>query len=147
MMLDLYRLDDGFPAYKEACMCSDPLQRAQILEAALAGRIFESRFTPYIQVHEFEALILADPDQFAAEFTDCHRAIQELHDMLSRAASPEHINDGATTAPSKRITQLFPDFRKTVNGVGIARRIGIERMRNQCAHFHSWLIKLEQLAA
>lgn len=40
----------------------------------------------------------------------------------------------------------FPKFRKTVQGINIARRIGIDRLRSRCTHFHEWLTRLESYA-
>ena len=60
-MFDLYALPDDFPGYAEAMSTSDPYDRVGILEQKMAEDIGDSRFIPYIQLHEFEALILADP--------------------------------------------------------------------------------------
>ncbi|MCC7196419.1 MAG: DUF4276 family protein [Gemmatimonadaceae bacterium] len=60
--------------------------------------------------------------------------------------TPEHIDDGPETSPPKRILKEFPRFRKTVQGINIARHIGMERLRGRCPHFHEWLAKLESYA-
>jgi trehalose-6-phosphate synthase len=60
--------------------------------------------------------------------------------------SPELINDGETTAPSKRILKLIPTYKKITDGIIIARKIGLEIMREKCPHFNQWLTQLENLA-
>jgi len=60
--------------------------------------------------------------------------------------TPEDINDDPATAPSKRIIQVCPSYRKVVQGTTAARRIGIEAMRRECPHFRNWLEQLETLS-
>ena len=60
-MFDLYALPADFPGYAEARREVDPYGKVRILEDALGNDIADRRFIPYIQLHEFEALILADP--------------------------------------------------------------------------------------
>ena len=62
-MFDLYALPDDFPGYAEAMRINDLYDRVGTLEQKMAEDIGDSRFIPYIQLHEFEALILADPKQ------------------------------------------------------------------------------------
>jgi len=103
-------------------------------------------FLPYIQVHEFEALLLAEPEIFLSEFPEQATEVDQLCAAVSRFLTPEHIDGGQETSPAKRIKKVFPKFRKTVQGINIARRIGIDRLRSRCAHFHEWLTKLESYA-
>ena len=62
-MFDLYALPNDFPQFDEAKRISDPYQKVEKLETALADNINDYRFIPYIQLHEFEALILTDPSK------------------------------------------------------------------------------------
>ena len=62
MMVDLYSLPTDFPGYEDAMKLSDPHEQAAHLEKALANELDDPRFVPYLQVHEFEALVLANPD-------------------------------------------------------------------------------------
>lgn len=61
--------------------------------------------------------------------------------------SPELINDGPTTAPSKRIIAEIPEyaFQKSTAGPLIAARIGLDVMRARCPNFGEWLGRLEAL--
>lgn len=102
---------------------------------------------PYIQLHEFEALLLSDPEKFDWQYIEHDRAIARLVELASRFPSPELINDGATTAPSKRIIDEIPEYeyQKATAGPLIARQVGIATMRERCPHFAEWLALLEAL--
>ncbi len=49
-------------------------------------------------------------------------------------------------AQSKRILRNCPGYEKLIHGSLIAMDIGLDRIRNECAHFNEWLMKLEQIA-
>ncbi len=61
--------------------------------------------------------------------------------------SPEDIDDSRATAPSKRVLQFCPSYRKVLNGTQAAAEVGIDAMRRECPHFRDWLGRLEQLGA
>lgn len=146
-MFDLYGLPADFPGCKSAAAEDDPYQRVEVLEDALRNDISDRRFIPYIQLHEFEALILSDPRQLGSQFDNRAGGIARLETMASRFPSPEHINDGAETAPSKRIIREIPEYdgRKASAGPIVTGRIGLSTLRSKCAHFARWLDKLESL--
>lgn len=147
-MFDLYGLPTDFPGYNSAAAKRDPYQRVAALENALGKDISDWRFIPYIQLHEFEALILSDPRQLASQFDNCDEGIARLGTMVSRFESPEHVNDSADTAPSKRIIREIPEYegRKVSAGPIVTERIGLSMLRSKCSHFAEWLDKLESLA-
>jgi len=142
-MFDLYALPEDFPGFADAARNTDPYQRVSIIESALFQDINDRRFIPYIQLHEFEALILADPQRLDWEYLEHDRPIGNLLHMVG-AQNPELINDGPQTAPSKRILKEIPEYDKVTAGVSVAQRIGIPAMRSKCGHFAEWLHKLEQ---
>lgn len=146
-MFDLYGLPDDFPGYEAAALQDDPYQRVQALEDALADDIDDHRFIPYIQLHEFEALLLSDPEKLGAEFIGSADGIARLAAMVARFSSPEHVNDRSDTAPSKRIIRAIPEYegRKASAGPIVADKIGLPTLRSKCAHFAGWLAKLENL--
>ena len=145
-MVDLFRLPPDFPGYESSRHSADPLIRAQHLEAELAKDLAHRRFVPYIQVHEFEALLFADPIKFAVAYPDRTSQIQSLLAIRRQFISPEHIDEGDQTAPSKRIRSVLPEYQKVAAGLVIARAVGIEVMRRECSHFAAWLQKLESLS-
>lgn len=145
-MLDLYALPASFPEYESASRLP-PLQRVEALESALKEDIGDRRFIPYIQLHEFEALLLSDPQKLGAHFQCGEDAIHRLADMASRFSSPEMINDGSETAPSKRIISEIPEYSgaKVSAGPIVANHIGLDALRANCRHFGEWLDNLERL--
>ena len=146
-MFDLYGLPKSFPGYQAAKLISDPYKRVKVLEDALGKDISNPRFIPYFQLHEFEALLLSDPQKFSPQFYDYSGGIQRLVNMVSRYDSPERINDGNQTAPSKRIIAEIPRYEgsKVSAGPDIAREIGLPTLRLKCKHFGEWLGRLEAL--
>ena len=148
-MFDLYGLPTDFPGYKSAAADADPYQRVLALEDAFRKEISDRRFIPYIQLHEFEALILSDPRQLDSQFDNRADGIAKLETMATQFPSPEHINDNANTAPSKRIIREIPEYEgsKVSAGPIVAEKIGLSTLRSKCAHFAEWLEKLESLGA
>ncbi len=144
-MFDLYALPHDFPGYAEAERTSNPYERVKILERSMARSIDDRRFIPYIQLHEFEALILADPRKLDWEYLDHDAAIGALISMVGNR-NPELIDDGPTTAPSKRILKEIPEYDKVSSGVAVAEKIGIPALRAKCRHFGEWVSGLEQLS-
>lgn len=138
-MVDLYRIPDDVPGYRESRTIRDPLKRATFLERELRSDIGHPRLAPYIQLHEFEALLFSDPQSFSIAFPDHSREISALGEILDRAGNPELIDDGAETAPSRRICSLFPQYTKAVHGPIIAREIGLPKLRQACLHFNEWV--------
>jgi hypothetical protein len=65
--------------------------------------------------------------------------------ICDQCESPGHINDGETTAPSKRLVSLYPGYDKLAFGPGMAARIGLDVIRSKCRHFDEWPAKLEGL--
>jgi len=61
--------------------------------------------------------------------------------------TPEHINDGFETKPSKRLEDLLhPKYRKTSHGPRVAERITLEVIERECIHFRTWMNALRKLA-
>ena len=147
-MFDLYALPSDFPEYDEARRFEDPRERVARLEEAMRRDIDHPRFIPYLQLHEFEALLLADPQKLEWEYPEHDRAIRNILQMASGFVSPELIDDGENTAPSKRIIREIPEYEgmKASAGPLAAERIGLPVLRGKCGHFGEWLSRLEQLS-
>jgi len=145
-MFDLYALPQDFPGHEQASREADPYGKVAKLEEELGKDIGSHRFIPYIQLHEFETLILADPTKLHWEFLEHDKAIQSLVD-LSADRNPEEINDGEMTAPSKRIIHVIPEYEKRKASAGpiVAEKIGLPTLRQRCGHFSEWLDRLESL--
>jgi hypothetical protein len=153
-MVDLYGLPAGFPDRDALPDNLTAAQRTARLEQALAedigrrlnGLPVSRRFVPYIQLHEFEALLFSEPAAFLEAFPGQQMLADKLSAIRLQFDSPEDINDGPETAPSKRILGLAPDYEKPVAGLLIAKRIGLARIRQECAHFNDWITRLLALA-
>jgi hypothetical protein len=147
-MLDLYALPAAFPGSEDGARQNGAYKKVQVLEEALAKDIDDWRFIPYIQLHEFEALIFCDPQQLDWEYIEHEEAagIRRLVEMVGDQ-NPELINDGPETAPSKRILRELPGYKKATVGVSVVEKIGLPLLREKCPHFSEWVSRLEQLAA
>lgn len=145
-MVDLYALPPEFPGWEAARRKTVPQERVAALEAALQENIGDSRFLPYIQLHEFEALLYCDLSQLQQRIADSERAFAALAAEV-RGMEPEEINEGATTAPSKRIINHVPiyDRLKVRVGAPAAAAIGLPALRAKCPHFSEWVGRLERL--
>ena len=147
-MFDLYALPNDFPGYQDSLKAPDPYERVSILEDALREDLDDWRFIPYIQLHEFEALLLSDPQKLDSQFYEYDKEIARLIKVADEFDSPEMIDDGTHTAPSKRIIAEIPEYdgRKVSAGPIVAERIGLPALRAKCRHFSEWLDKLESLS-
>lgn len=139
--VDFFRLKTDFPKFEEAQQIQNKTQRVQFLEQALANAINNSRFIPYIQLHEFEGLLFASKDGF--EFLpDLKQAsLRSLLLAVNEKENPEELNDGELTAPSKRLEQLIPGFDKNKPFYGglIAEVNTINAVLNRCLRFNNWV--------
>lgn len=145
IMVDLYSLPRDFPGYTQAMATADPYQRAETLEQELAAVLNDRRFIPYLQVHEFEALILSKPDAFVDVFEHIQENVEALRSECEPFATPEMIDDGAHTHPKARIKKHIKDYDENVDGPTLAADIGLATIRQKCPHFNKWLTILERL--
>jgi hypothetical protein len=149
-MFDLYALPNDFPGYAVAQTIGDPYVRVNSLEADFAKDINDGRFIPYIQLHEFEALLFCGIAHIAKYYPGCDKRCKQLeNDLLDAGGNPELINNGPSTAPSKRIIKAIEGDKKThynynkpVTGKNVVKQIGIETLRAKCRHFNDWIEKL-----
>jgi hypothetical protein len=144
-MFDLYRLPSNFPDYFKARNCRDLYRRIEILEYAFTKDISHprNRFIPYIQLFEFEALILSEPNAFIYKYLNQFSNIKRLEKIANKFQNPEFINDDMP--PSKRIKEIFGDYQRIDDGPIIAMEIGLNTIRSKCPHFNDWITKLETL--
>jgi hypothetical protein len=112
----------------------------------IAGFRPDARLIPYLSLHEYEGLLFSDPDAFAQSIRQPQLA-NRFHTVRNDFPTPEDINDDPETAPSKRVIAIYTAYNKVIEGTLAARAVGIQRMRQECAHFRDWLAKLEALPA
>jgi hypothetical protein len=149
-MIDLYAIQAELPGFAEAEKLRHmPDKRVEALENSFARDINDDRFVPYIQLHEYEAYLFSDPAWFEYFYDHHERQIAALKAIADRYATPELIDDGQHSAPSKRIIAELPDYKDAKSAVGpqVAELIGLEVIRGHCPHFAAWLSHLEKLGA
>ena len=105
----------------------------------------DSRIFPYVQQHEFEALLFSDASAFLVLPYATNDIVDGLLSVRSRFGSPEDINDSPDSAPSKRIKKLIPRYGKVVDGSLLADEIGLDKIRAECPRFDEWVTRLESL--
>ena len=151
LMIDFYGTPkNDWPGLREASTKHTPQAKAEVVNEATAREIATlvnadavRRFIPYISMHEFEALLFSHPALLAEEL-----GIETSRVEAIVSASPEHINNSPQTAPSKRLEALMPrgkTFKKTITGIAIAEKIGVDPMRRACPLFNQWLQTIETL--
>jgi hypothetical protein len=141
-MIDLYGSPIDMPQKSNITKIVNCIEKVEFLENALSADVNHPKFLPYLQLHEFEALLFSD----VSHFSILSRNISELEKIASQK-EPEEINDSPSTAPSKRIIKQIPkyEFSKPTNGIIVAKSIGLEKMREKCPHFDNWLNQIESI--
>ena len=142
-LLDLYALPKEAPGYPGLRAATTEAHVAAI-EAAIAGQLGEPRFFPYLQRHEFEALLLANPPSLAAIFPGSAAEVAALETGIA-GQNPEEIDHGPTTHPAARIIGAIPDYGelKASHAFWVAADVGLECMRARCPRFRAWLEQWE----
>ena len=145
-LIDLYGLDNQFPNFNETRLLR-PYDRVIQLERAFGERINHHRFIPYLQLHEFEALLFADPSHTESWLQLDYPELPtgSLTAIRQAYQPPEEINDSPYTAPSKRILSLCAGYNKIADGILILKDVTLPILRNECPHFNEWITRLEDL--
>jgi hypothetical protein len=143
-MYDLYALPDDFPSCDHV-PCGNGAQKVAHLEGALRDDISDPRFYPYIQVHEFEALLFSAPDSIVRWMGGTEDERLMLQRVRQAFPNPEEIDDSPITSPSHRIRDVFSAYEKVTAGSLIAIDIGLPTIRDACPHFAAWVDWLESL--
>lgn len=140
--IDFFRLKNDFPKYGDAQAIQNKIHKVDFLEQALVDAINNPRFIPYIQLHEFEGLLFAAKDGF--EFLPDLKQVNlnSLFLAVNEKQNPEELNDGELTAPSKRLEQLIPGYRKTFHGPIIAEINQMNILLERCTRFRNWINNL-----
>ena len=149
-MFDLYALPNDFPGYEESCSIVDKYSRVKSFEGAFYNAVSCDRFVPYIQLHEYEALVFCGLDYLSQMYEGCESGIKRLKsDLLVVNNNPELINDRPDTAPSKRIIKAIEGDRrvhfiydKPKAGKFVAQKVGIDELCKKCVHFNEWIVSL-----
>ena len=149
---DLYQLDTGFPSFDIANQYPDVYQRVDVLEKSLHQEIISvvgcrsERFIPYIQPYELEGLWFSDVEELVQVEPGWKDSFFKLKGVREAFPTPEHINNGYETKPSKRLEDaLSPKFKKTLHTVPIAERVTLAKIEAECLHFKAWMDKIRSI--
>jgi hypothetical protein len=146
-LFDLYGLPEDFPSVPDLPMPPDHATHVSRLESAMARDVGgDQRFIPYLQRHEFEALVLAGLKNLERllDASDDLAGLEALRAELG-STPPEDVNDGEETAPSKRLLRHIPSYQKTVHGPLVVEQAGVASLRALCPRFDGWVSTLESL--
>ncbi len=138
-----------FPKFKEARIDQrdakvgvELMEKGLIDDLEIDKKLNVKNFIPYIQLHEFEALLFSSADGFEFQYDD-DNILRDLKNIVIRYSNPEDINDSPLTAPSKRIINILEKnnekYEKIIDGDTIATIIGIESMMQKCPRFKNWI--------
>ena len=153
-MFDFFRLPSDFPGYQEAMLNPNHKTSVEILESAfladieaeLPGIDIKNRFIPYIQLHEFEALLFCGLEVLKYDYLEPSE-VASIDRLCAETKSipPEEINHGPNTAPSKRLLRVLP-YQKGDAPADWIDVITIPKIKEMCPHFSSWIEKLQSLS-
>ena len=140
--IDFFRLPNTFPGYTTDGALIGQVEEA--MENDLKNTIANlPRFIPYIQKYEYEALLFSDMVgfEYLLDEQDKLNAIKEIMDQYP---NPEDINGGSTTAPSKRLLNIF-NYNKTSDSNEVLTLIGFDGIYGKCPRFKEWFDNLEEV--
>lgn len=138
-MFDYYGLPRDFPSGASSNgSCYDKVAAA---ERVFYEDIGNTKFIPYLQLHEFEGLLFTSPKIIAESLVEPGKE-SKLQRIRNEFKSPEEINQGPETHPSMRLKKIFPNYEKPLYGTLIANRTGVAALRASCPHFNDWVGRL-----
>ncbi|GAB6982322.1 DUF4276 family protein [Prevotella dentasini] len=144
-MIDFYRLPSDFPGFNKLQESQTHQEQVSILEAEIKidienmqKRKFDN-FIPYIQLHEFEALVFSSVKGFDSLFERNEIDYQGIVEVIQDFPNPEDINNHPNTAPSMRLKKLIPGYNKVVYGIEIIKAVGMTEILKTCPRFSMWI--------
>jgi hypothetical protein len=140
-LIDYYAFPGDAPGMADRPIGS-PYARVEHVESALVDAVDNGRFLPHLVLHEIEAWVLVDCSRLA-DLLGNSPEVAQLAQAVAAESSPEMINDGTDTAPSKRIKLIYPTYIKTLYGPLIIADTGLDEIRRQCPHADAWLSAIE----
>jgi hypothetical protein len=138
MFVDFFRIPGSIPNYQVALQERTSLDKVKKLEESISFDINDNRFFPYIQLHEFEALLFSSIQGFNYYWKQPN-ILLKINKIFEEFPNPEDINDNPNTAPSKRLISIIPEYDKIVYGNLIALEIGINTIIERCPRFKNWI--------
>lgn len=140
--VDFFRIPSNMPGYSDAMSHTSSIEQVEVLESELYKTINDRRFVPYIQRHEFEALVFSSNVGFEKYCNN--QQSSQTGSIVNSYDNPEDINSSPSTAPSKRLLAIIPGYDKVILGNLLALEIGMENIIQRCPRFSAWLTKIIQ---
>ena len=135
-LIDFFRCPDT-PGKEVWNKATNHQREVELREQEIGRAIGSERFIPYIQLHEFEALLFSSDVGFNELFSS--KEADELSKIVGDYPNPEEINSSPEGAPSKRILAIVPTYDKVLHGDLIANAIGIGTILERCPRFRAWV--------
>lgn len=141
MFVDFFRCPE-LPNKEKYEAIENHEQKVVQMECQIAEDINDSRFVPYIQLHEFESLLYASNKGFEYYFDEKQSAMTKQ--IIDSFDNPEMINSSPTNAPSKRLLRIKNDYDKVIEGNLIALEVGLDEILERCPRFNKWIEMLKE---
>ncbi len=145
MMIDFYRLPSDFPGFNDLKVTQTHQEQANLLETRIKKDLEDSQnqlfdnFIPYIQLHEFEALVFASISGIDSLFERSEMDYNGLMNVIQQYPNPEDINNHPDTAPSVRLKKLIFGYNKVLHGIDIINTVGMAELLEKCPRFKTWI--------
>jgi hypothetical protein len=134
--VDFFRIFNTIPHHDEIAIRGTHLDQVEMMQKAIDKDIDDRRFSSYIQLHEFEALLFSSNKGFG-KWMDEKKML--TGDIIKEFPNPEDINTSTDGAPSKRLLAIQPNYDKVMQGNLIALEVGIKQMLDKCPRFRQWV--------
>ena len=143
--IDLYALPTSFPGSEQTkAQGLTGGKKADHIEQGWKADLGRPNFFPYIQVHEFETLVLTRPSALAEHYPEHAAGIEQLRNECQSFRTPEDINEVKATSPSHRILARIPTYSK-LDGFRHLQDIGVPELKVHCPRFKAWIEQCEKL--
>jgi len=139
MFVDFFRIPE-VPKKERWEIKNNHVEKVEEMEQCIAEDIGDRRFIPYIQLHEFEALLFSSNKGFESYFAE--KDANSTQQIIDSYENPEEINSSPEGAPSKRLLTIKDDYDKVVEGNLIALEVGFNDILAKCPRFKAWIDKL-----
>lgn len=150
-LIDYYGIqpEHNFPQWNQAHQIPNLNERLGALESAMKNDVpsdIQNRFIPYIQLHEFEALLFCERHTFNTVIPkELLIGVDELDEIFRYFPNPEDINNSKETAPSHRLERIIDGYSKITHMNIICKENGLTNIRAKCPRFNNWITQLENL--
>jgi hypothetical protein len=141
-LIGLYALPSDFPGCVPGLSGGN---KAGNIEKEWKANIGRANFFPYLQVHEFEALILTRPSVLMEYYPEHAAGIERLRAECSPFHTPEDINEAKATSPSHRILGHVPTCQK-IDGFRHLQDIGLPELKAHCPRFKAWIERCKKFS-